>query len=117
MNPVVCLLFFVLYIRLITLSVHSGTFDISLTSRLTTHALESLVAEMYLGEGATSIKCTTTRGAGSGGFGNSASMQSGPAGMAGTSWVFDAKKMVRIFFLCIAPKLAPRCEANANAVD
>ena len=69
-----------------------------MTSRLTTRAIESLVAEMHLGEGAGGIKCITTQGSGSGRFGSGMSgMDLGPVvGATGASWSFDSKRKVRV---------------------
>lgn len=70
-----------------------ATFDITLTSRLTTRAMENLVATLYLGEGAGGIKCITGRG--TGGFGRGlSSLESGASISIGASWVFDAKNRV-----------------------
>ncbi|KAK2466394.1 hypothetical protein APHAL10511_002036 [Amanita phalloides] len=70
-----------------------GTFDITLTSRLTTRAIENLFATLYLGEGAGGIKCIAGRG--SGGFGRGlSSLESGASVAIGASWAFDAKKRV-----------------------
>jgi AP-3 complex subunit mu len=70
-----------------------GTFDITLTSRLTTRAMENVVAELYLGEGAGGIKCIVGRG--SGGFGRGlSSLESGTSVSIGASWAFDGKKRV-----------------------
>lgn len=41
----------------------AGTFDITLSSRLTTRALENFTLEMYLGEGTTSASCAIGSGA------------------------------------------------------
>jgi len=77
---------------------HGGAFDITLTSRLATRAIESLVAEMHLGEGAGGIKCITGQGSGTGKFGRGmSSLDSGPVvGITGASWSFDSnRKMLR----------------------
>lgn len=69
-----------------------------MTSRLTTRAIENLVAEMHLGEGAGGIKCITGQGSGSGGFGRGMSgLDSGPVvGVTGASWSFDSNRKVRV---------------------
>jgi len=72
---------------------NGATFDITLTSRLTTRAMENLVATFYLGEGAGGIKCISGRG--SGGFGRGlSSLESGAGISIGASWAFDAKKRI-----------------------
>jgi AP-3 complex subunit mu len=70
-----------------------ATFDITLTSRLTTRAMENLVATLYLGEDAGGIKCIAGRG--SGGFARGlSSLESGASISIGASWAFDTKKRV-----------------------
>ncbi|KAF8631235.1 hypothetical protein AX15_002564 [Amanita polypyramis BW_CC] len=72
---------------------NGGTFDITLTSRLTTRAMENLTAELHLGKGAEGIKCITGRG--SGGFGRGLSnLESGANVSIGASWAFDSGKRV-----------------------
>jgi hypothetical protein len=76
----------------------AGAFDITLTSRLTTRAIESLVAEMHLGEGAGGIKCIAAQGSGTGRFGRGVSgLDSGPVGVIGASWSFDSNRKVCIY--------------------
>lgn len=83
----------------LSLTCAAATFDITLTSRLTTRAMENLVAEFYLGEGAGGIKCITGRG--SGGFGRGlSSLESGASISIGASWAFDAKKRVCVIIIC-----------------
>jgi AP-3 complex subunit mu len=78
---------------IIELEVNGGTFDITLTSRLTTRAMDNVVAELYLGEGAGGIKCIVGRG--SGGFSRGlSSLESGTSVSIGASWAFDGKKRV-----------------------
>ncbi|KAJ3842326.1 hypothetical protein F5878DRAFT_403883 [Lentinula raphanica] len=48
------------------------SFDITITSRYSTHALENVVAEIHLGQGAGGIRCSISRGSGGGGFINAA---------------------------------------------
>ncbi|KAF8639651.1 hypothetical protein AX17_000916 [Amanita inopinata Kibby_2008] len=75
----------------IELEENGGSFDITLTSRLTTRAIENLVAELHLGESAGGIKCIAGRG--SGGFGRGlSSLESGMTASIGASWAFDTKK-------------------------
>lgn len=69
-----------------------ASFDIVLTSRFS-RPIESLVAEMYLGEGAGGIKCIATRGSGGRGIGADVSV----SGAGGASWGFDSRKMVPSF--------------------
>ena len=71
-----------------------ASFDITLTSRLTTRPLENLVVEMNLGEGASGIKCVAARGTGGLGRGG-VGMDMGGSG--GASWAFDSRKKVSSF--------------------
>ncbi|KAJ4472058.1 Mu homology domain-containing protein [Lentinula aciculospora] len=73
-----------------------GSFDITLTSRDSTHALEKVVAEMHLGQGAVGIRCSVSRGIGGGGFVNAGrSRNLDTSGMSsGASWSFDAQQTV-----------------------
>jgi len=73
------------------LSEYNASFEITLTSRLTTRVLENVVVQLNLGEGASSIKCTAARG--TGGLGRGA-MDVGIGGSSGASWTFDIKKRV-----------------------
>ncbi|KAM6495683.1 Mu homology domain containing protein [Amanita muscaria] len=78
---------------IIELEENGGTFDLTLTSRLTTRAMETVTAELLLGEGAGGVKCIVGRG--SGGFGRGlSSLESGGNISIGASWAFDAKKRV-----------------------
>lgn len=52
----------------------SGTFDLTLSSRLTTRAIESVIVELFLGEGASGASCMASHNA---------------------SWGFDLKTLVR----------------------
>ncbi|KAF9076627.1 Mu homology domain-containing protein [Rhodocollybia butyracea] len=73
-----------------------GSFDVLLTSRYSTHALENVVAEMHLGQGAGGIRCSVSRGSGGGGFinaGGSRNLETGGASN-GASWSFDSRRMV-----------------------
>ena len=63
-----------------------GTLDLTLTSRLTSRAIENLSAELYLGEHATGASCMVGRGQWSGGV---RSIQTE------VSWGYDSKKKVR----------------------
>lgn len=80
----------------------SGSFEIMLTSRLTTRPIENLVAEIPVGEGASGIKCVASRG--SGGFGRGLSnMETGMTGI-GASWSFDSvKKIIKWEIVNIPP--------------
>ena len=79
------------------ISIHSSTevclasFDVILTSRLTTRPLDNVVVELNLGEGASAIKCIAARGAGGLGRGGVGPMD---MGTGGSSWAFDIKKRV-----------------------
>lgn len=72
----------------------TGTFDVTITSRLTTKAIEGFVAEMHLGDGAGGIKCIAAQGSGGGRFGRG--LDSGHVGTIGASWSFDSNKRVCI---------------------
>jgi AP-3 complex subunit mu len=56
--------------------------------------MESVVAEMYLGEGAGGVKCVATRGDGGLGGGRRGMPETGSSASATGSWGFDSKKMV-----------------------
>lgn len=63
---------------------------------MTTRAIESFVAEMYLGEGAGGIKCVAARGSGAGRFGRGmGGVDTSLAASIGASWAFDSAKKVR----------------------
>ncbi|GLB33446.1 putative adaptor complexes medium subunit family protein [Lyophyllum shimeji] len=66
---------------------NGGSFDITLTSRLTTRDIEHLIAEMHLGEGAGGIKCVTARGGAADRYGR------GVEGV-GAAWSFDSDKKI-----------------------
>jgi len=74
------------------LSEYNASFDITLTSRLTTRVLENVVVQLDLGEGASSIKCTAARG--TGGLGRGGAMDVGIGGSSGASWTFNIRKRV-----------------------
>jgi hypothetical protein len=65
------------------------SFNLSLTSRLPTRSLHNVVVELNLGEGASGIKCVSSREAGG--------MRRGMdvPGSSGASWAFDSRKKVR----------------------
>lgn len=74
-----------------------GSFDVTLTSRYSTHALENIVADINLGAGAGGIRCNVSRGSGGGGFinaGGSRNLDTSGAS-SGASWSFDAQRTVR----------------------
>ncbi|KAE9403794.1 clathrin adaptor mu subunit [Gymnopus androsaceus JB14] len=73
-----------------------ASFDVVLTSRYSTHALENVVAEMHLGQGAVGVRCSVSRGSGGGGFINAGGSRSlDTSGVSnGASWSFDSKRMV-----------------------
>jgi len=75
-----------------------GTFEFKLTSRM---ALEALVVEMYLGEGAGGVKCVATRGDGSGNMGRRSDAVTSSS--ASGSWAFDARKMVVRWEIPVVP--------------
>ncbi|KAJ7179515.1 Mu homology domain-containing protein [Mycena filopes] len=78
----------------VELNESGGNFEFKLTSRMPSHALESLVAEMYLGEGAGGVKCVATRGDGGGNVGRRGDVVT--SGSASGSWTFDARKMIQV---------------------
>ncbi|PFH52562.1 hypothetical protein AMATHDRAFT_139622 [Amanita thiersii Skay4041] len=75
---------------IIELEDNGGSFEITLTSRLTTRAIENFMAEINLGVGASGLKCIASRG--SGGFGSG--FESGSTASIGASWAFDVKKQI-----------------------
>ncbi|KAJ4000541.1 Mu homology domain-containing protein [Lentinula boryana] len=82
-----------------------GSFDVTLTSRYSTHALENVVADMHLGQGAGGIRCSVSRGSGGGGFinaGGSRNMDTFGAS-SGASWSFDAQRAVLRWEIPIVP--------------
>ncbi|KAF7330788.1 MHD domain-containing protein [Mycena venus] len=79
-----------------------GTFEFKLTSRMPSQAMESVVAEMYLGEGAGGVKCVASRGDGGGNVGRRGQDGSSSGSNTG-SWAFDAKKMVVRWEIPVAP--------------
>ncbi|KAF7354942.1 MHD domain-containing protein [Mycena sanguinolenta] len=85
----------------VELTESGGTFEFRLTSR-TSQAMESLVAEMYLGEGAGGVKCVASRG-----DGGVSVARRGPdvtsSGSASGSWTFDAKKMLVRWEIPVVP--------------
>ncbi|KAJ6627399.1 Mu homology domain-containing protein [Mycena sp. CBHHK59/15] len=88
----------------VELTESGGTFEFRLTSRMPSHALESLVAEMYLGEGAGGVKCVPSRGDGGGNAGRRGmGFESGQSGSTTGSWAFDPKKMVVRWEIPVVP--------------
>ncbi|KAJ7762805.1 Mu homology domain-containing protein [Mycena maculata] len=87
----------------VELTESGGTFEFELTSRMPSHALESLVAEMYLGEGAGGVKCVANRGVGGGNVGRRGIPETVSSGSASGSWAFDAKKMVVRWEIPVVP--------------
>ncbi|KAL0949818.1 hypothetical protein HGRIS_009853 [Hohenbuehelia grisea] len=79
----------------VELSDNTCSFEFTLTSRLSTRAIENLVVEMYLGAHVGGLKCVAGRatggfgGSGGGGRGRGADM---PLAGTGASWAFDPKK-------------------------
>ena len=74
------------------------SFNLSLTSRLPGRALQNVVVELNLGEGATGIKCITSRETG---------MRRGMdvPGSSGASWAFDSRKKVCLRHCWLIPLL------------
>ncbi|KAJ7162632.1 Mu homology domain-containing protein [Mycena crocata] len=87
----------------IELTESGGTFDFKLTSRMPSHAMESLVAEMYLGEGAGGVKCVASRGDGGVGSGRRGLPETVSSGSTSGSWTFDPKKMVVRWEIPVVP--------------
>jgi AP-3 complex subunit mu len=73
----------------------TASFDVTLSSRLSTHALENVEAELCLGQGAGGIQCALARGLGGGGFINASGRST--EGSAGPSWAYDSKTNVSVF--------------------
>jgi AP-3 complex subunit mu len=67
------------------------SFNLSLSSRLPAKSLQNVVVELNLGEGASGIKCITSREAGGPRRGMDAPVSSA------ASWAFDSRKKVRSF--------------------
>ncbi|KAG5654661.1 hypothetical protein H0H81_009909 [Sphagnurus paluster] len=80
----------------VELEENGGTFDITLTSRLTTRDIDRVVAEMHLGEGAGGIKCIAARGGAADRYGW------GVEGI-GASWAFDSNKKYTAFIIFLLP--------------
>ncbi|KAJ7122857.1 Mu homology domain-containing protein [Mycena epipterygia] len=83
----------------VELTESGGTFEFKLTSRMPSLAIESLVAEMYLGEGAGGVKCVATRGDG----GARAMPETATSGSTSGSWAFDPRKMVVRWEIPVVP--------------
>jgi len=107
------------YVMGYTFTCSAGAFDITFTSRLTTRAIESLVAEMHLGEGAGGLKCIAAQGSETSRFGRGmGGLESGPVGVIGASWSFDSNKKVctqrRICQDSVKPHMSPRyCDGRS----
>lgn len=54
---------------------HEGSFDLTITSRLTTRSMENVSVELYLGEGASGASCTASHN---------------------SSWTFNPKNLVHL---------------------
>ncbi|KAJ7638440.1 Mu homology domain-containing protein [Roridomyces roridus] len=85
----------------VELTESGGTFEFILTSRMPSQTLESIVAEMYIGEGAGGVKCVAARG--DGGNMGRRGMPDSSSGSSTGSWAFDAKKMVVRWEIPAAP--------------
>jgi AP-3 complex subunit mu len=71
------------------------TLEFTLTPRLSGHALEDVVVELYLGDSASALKFTVARSGGhfgSGGGGTAGGVEGASA--QGSSWMFDPKRQV-----------------------
>ncbi|KAF8803739.1 clathrin adaptor, mu subunit [Phlegmacium glaucopus] len=82
---------------------YNASFDVTLSSRLTTRPLENVVIELNLGEGASAIKCIAARGMGGLGRGGVGPMDMGIGASSGASWAFDIKKRVLKWEIPIVP--------------
>lgn len=82
---------------------YNASFDVTITSRLTTRPLENVVVEFNLGEGASAIKCIAARGTGGLGRGGVGPMDMGIGGSSGASWAFDIKKRVLKWEIATVP--------------
>jgi AP-3 complex subunit mu len=70
-----------------SLEAGESSLDITLSSRVSSHSFDNLVAEVYLGEGVSGVRCTTGRG---GGLGNA---QVGNSSL----WTWDSRRKVGCF--------------------
>lgn len=72
--------------------------------------MDNVTVDMHLGEGAGGIKCTAVRGSGGHAFGRGG-VDTGVAGMMGTSWMFDPQTKVSNLFdattFCTARPVLP----------
>ncbi|ESK86633.1 ap-3 complex subunit mu-1 [Moniliophthora roreri MCA 2997] len=70
-----------------------GSFDVRLSSRLSTHTLENVRVELQLGQGASvsGVRCILSRGSGGSGFGVGGMRDSSPALEGGASWTWDSR--------------------------
>ncbi|KAF7301598.1 MHD domain-containing protein [Mycena indigotica] len=66
----------------------SVSFEFKLTSRMPSHTLDNVVVEMFLGDGATGVKGSTSRGDG----GNAGLRGSDGSNSVTGSWTFDSRK-------------------------
>jgi AP-3 complex subunit mu len=66
--------FFCTHMNAVLLTTIEGTFDITLSSRLTTRTFEKIAVEWYLGDGASGVSCNASNA---------------------SSWTFDARSRVR----------------------
>ncbi|KAF5357655.1 hypothetical protein D9758_007443 [Tetrapyrgos nigripes] len=80
---------------------NGASFDVTLSSRLSTHALENVEVELCLGQGAGGIKCALSRGLGGGGFINASGRSA--EGTAGASWSYDSETTVLQWRIAIVP--------------
>ncbi|KAJ6567293.1 Mu homology domain-containing protein [Mycena vulgaris] len=87
----------------VELTESGGTFEFKLTSRMPSQAMESLVAEMYLGEGAGGVKCVASRGDGGVSSGRRGPSETGSSASSTGSWAFDPKKMVVRWEIPVVP--------------
>jgi AP-3 complex subunit mu len=88
----------------LNLNAYVGSFDVTMTSRLSARNLENIVVELDLGEGAAGIKCIAARGTGGLGRGGVNALDMGSGGNTGASWAFDSKK--RVSLTCCTPQVS-----------
>ncbi|THU78790.1 clathrin adaptor mu subunit [Dendrothele bispora CBS 962.96] len=102
----------------IVLEENGVSFDVTLLSRLSTHALETVEVELCLGEGASGIKCALARGLGGGGFVNASARNA--EGSTGASWSYDSKSSILKWRIPVVPpssswSLKGSCTTSARA--
>lgn len=82
----------------LNLEAYGANFHLTLTSRLTTRAMQNVVCEVCLGDGISNVACVTTRGGISDRYGRNLDTDA-----AGASWTFDLLKATLLWKIPIAP--------------